>query len=43
MKLYMHPLSTTSRPVSLFIADNNLDVDEQIVDLMTRDHLKTTL
>jgi glutathione S-transferase len=40
MKHYMHPLSTTSRPVSLFIADNNIDVEEQVVDLMTGEHLK---
>ena len=24
MKLYMHPVSTTSRPVMQFIADNNI-------------------
>jgi glutathione S-transferase len=35
MKLYMHPVSITSRPVRLFIAENGIDVDEQIVDLMT--------
>jgi glutathione S-transferase len=38
MKLYMHPVSMTSRPVRLFIADNKLDVDEQLVDLMTGEH-----
>jgi glutathione S-transferase len=40
MKLYMHPVSMTSRPVRLFIAENNIDVDEQLVDLMTGEHLK---
>jgi glutathione S-transferase len=40
MKLYMHPVSMTSRPVRLFIADNNIDIDEQVVDLMTGEHLK---
>lgn len=40
MKLYMHPVSMTSRPVRLFIAENNLDVEEQVVDLMTGEHLK---
>jgi glutathione S-transferase len=40
MKLYMHPVSMTSRPVRLFIADNKIDVDEQVVDLMTGEHLK---
>ena len=27
MKLYMHPVSTTSRPVMQFIADNDIKVD----------------
>jgi glutathione S-transferase len=40
MKLYMHPVSMTSRPVRLFIADNKIDIDEQVVDLMTGEHLK---
>jgi glutathione S-transferase len=38
MKLYMHPVSMTSRPVRLFIAENNLNVEEQLVDLMTGEH-----
>jgi glutathione S-transferase len=38
MKLYMHPVSMTSRPVRLMIAEHGLDVDEQIVDLMTGEH-----
>jgi glutathione S-transferase len=38
MKLYMHPVSMTSRPVRLFIAENGIDVEEQIVDLMTGEH-----
>ncbi len=38
MKLYMHPVSMTSRPVRLFIAENALDVEEQLVDLMTGEH-----
>lgn len=38
MKLYMHPVSTVSRPVRLFIAENNLPVEEQVVDLMTGEH-----
>ena len=38
MKLYMHPVSMTSRPVRLFIAENGIDVDEQLVDLMTGEH-----
>jgi 2-polyprenyl-6-methoxyphenol hydroxylase-like FAD-dependent oxidoreductase/glutathione S-transferase len=39
MKLYMHPVSMTSRPVRLFIAENGLKVDEQVVDLMQGEHL----
>ena len=38
MKLYMHPVSMTSRPVRLFIAENGIDVDEQMVDLMVGEH-----
>jgi glutathione S-transferase len=38
MKLYMHPVSMTSRPVRLFIAESGLEVDEQVVDLMTGEH-----
>jgi glutathione S-transferase len=33
MKLYMHPASTTSRPILLFIADHNLDVEQRLVDI----------
>jgi len=40
MKLYMHPVSMTSRTVRLFIAENGLDVDEQVIDLMTGEHLQ---
>ena len=38
MKLYMHPVSMTSRPVRLFVAENNIPMDEQVVDLMTGEH-----
>ena len=38
MKLYMHPVSNTSRPVLMFIKDNNLPVEEEVVDLMTGAH-----
>jgi len=34
MRLYMHPVSSTSRPILLYIADNNLPVEEVAVDLM---------
>jgi glutathione S-transferase len=38
MKLYMHPVSMTSRPVRLFIAENKIDCDEEVVDLMKGAH-----
>ena len=38
MKLDMHPVSMTSRPVRLFIAESGIDVDEQMIDLMTGEH-----
>jgi len=40
MKLYMHPVSNASRPVRLFIAENKIPCDEQLVDLSTGEHLK---
>ncbi len=40
MKLYMHPLSTTSRPVRLFVAESNIAIDEEVVDLMTGAHMQ---
>ena len=38
MKLYMHPVSMTSRPVRLFIAEKGLQADEVLVDVMTGAH-----
>jgi glutathione S-transferase len=38
MKLYMHPVSMTSRPVRLFIAENGIKVDEKLVDILTGEH-----
>ncbi|HWG35604.1 MAG TPA: glutathione S-transferase N-terminal domain-containing protein, partial [Gemmatimonadaceae bacterium] len=35
MKLYYHPVSTTSRPIVLFAAESDIDLDYQIVDLFT--------
>jgi glutathione S-transferase len=35
MKLYMHPISTVSRPVRLFIAEHKIPVEEELVDIMT--------
>jgi glutathione S-transferase len=35
MKLYHHPVSTTSRPVVLFAAEAGISLDFQVVDLFT--------
>lgn len=40
LKLYMHPVSTVSRPVRLLIAQHQLPVEEEVVDLMTGQHLQ---
>jgi glutathione S-transferase len=40
MKLYYHPVSTTSRPVLLFIQEKNLKVDTQVIDLMKGEHVQ---
>jgi glutathione S-transferase len=38
MKLYMHPVSITSRIVRLYIAEKGLKVEEEVVDLFTGQH-----
>ena len=38
MKLYYHPASITSRPLMLYVAENDLDVELKVVDLMTGAH-----
>ncbi len=35
MKLYYHPVSTTSRPIVLFAAESKIDLEYQLVDLFT--------
>ncbi len=40
MKLYYHPASTTSRIVMMYAAEEGLDIDMQVVDLFTGEHLK---
>ena len=35
MKLYYHPVSTTSRPVVLFAAESGIALDKEVVDLFT--------
>jgi glutathione S-transferase len=38
MKLYYHPVSTTSRPIVLFATESGIDLDYQVVDLFTGAH-----
>ena len=38
MKLYMHPVSTATRPVRLFIAENGIKCDEEMVDILKGAH-----
>ncbi len=40
MKLYYHPVSTTSRPVLLLAADDGIALDLEVVDLFTGAHLQ---
>ena len=40
MKLYMHPVSMTCRPVRLFAAENNIGMDEEFIDLITGAHMQ---
>ncbi len=40
MKVYYHPVSTTSRPVMLFAKESGLDVEFQVVDLMKGEHMQ---
>lgn len=40
MKIYYHPASTTSRPLMLFAAEQGLDIDFQVVDLFTGEHMQ---
>jgi glutathione S-transferase len=38
LKLYMHPFSTVCRPLLLLIAEKNLPVDQELVDLTKGEH-----
>ncbi len=40
MTLYIHPVSTASRPVRLFVAEKKIKLEEKVVDLMTGEHYK---
>ena len=38
MKLYFHPISTVSRPLLLFAADENIALETQVIDLFKGEH-----
>ncbi len=40
MKLYYHPISTTSRPIMLFAAESGIPLEMQVVDLFTGEHVQ---
>ena len=40
MKLYMHPVSTATRPVRLFLAENGIKCEDEMVDILQGDHYK---
>ncbi|MBB6092496.1 glutathione S-transferase [Povalibacter uvarum] len=40
MKLYYHPVSTTSRPIMLFAADNRVELEYQLVDIVAGEHVQ---
>ena len=40
MKVYYHPVSTTSRMIMLFAAEEGVELEFQVVDLFTGEHLK---
>lgn len=40
MKLYYHPASTTSRIITLFAAEEGIDLERQVVDILAGEHLK---
>jgi glutathione S-transferase len=40
MKLYHHPVSTASRPIVLFAAEQGIPLDLQVVDIFTGEHRK---
>jgi glutathione S-transferase len=40
MKFYMNPVSNTSRPIRLLIAEYKLPIEEVVIDFNTGEHLK---
>ena len=43
MKLYHHPISTTSRTIMLFAAESGIPLEMQVVDLFTGEHVQAAL
>jgi glutathione S-transferase len=41
MKIHYYPVSTSSRPLMLFAAENALDIDFVVVDLLKGEHLQS--
>lgn len=39
-KLYYHPASTTSLPIVMFAAEEGINLDYQVVDILSGEHLK---
>ena len=39
MELYLHPISTTSRPIMLFVAEHDIPAELRMVDLLSGEHL----
>jgi glutathione S-transferase len=40
MKLYMHPMSTTCRPIMLFAAEEGIALEQQVVDILAGEQFK---
>ena len=38
MKLYYHPASTATRPIALFVAENDILIDMQVIDIFHGEH-----
>ncbi len=38
MKLYMHPMSSTSRTVMMLCAEQNIEIEQIVVDMMAGEH-----
>src|SRR5689334_11098524 len=38
MKLYYHPASTTSRPIALFVAENDIPIEMKVIDIFHGEH-----